>query len=91
MSRKKINIDSSPSQVMRSIIQRIATGPELSKDISQQEARIGIRAILNDEVDSAQAAVCISNFFFAGTFCQAGKPMTNSRVYSTVFGTSSTR
>ena len=29
----------SPAETMRSIIKRIATGPELSKDISHDEAR----------------------------------------------------
>lgn len=42
---------------MRSIIQRIATGPELSKDISLQEAHLGMKAILNNEVDPVQAAI----------------------------------
>ncbi|MGD2082689.1 MAG: anthranilate phosphoribosyltransferase [Chromatiales bacterium] len=42
---------------MRSIIQRIATGPELSKDISQEEARLGMKAILDGEVDEVQAAI----------------------------------
>jgi anthranilate phosphoribosyltransferase len=46
---------------MRSIIQRIATGPELSKDISQQEAHLGMKAILNNEIDPVQAAI----FFIA--------------------------
>ena len=43
--------------IMRSIIQRIATGPEMSKDISQQEARAGMRAVLHSEVDPVQAAI----------------------------------
>lgn len=42
---------------MRSIIQRIATGPELSKDISQEETRAGMQAILDGVVDPVQAAV----------------------------------
>ena len=42
---------------MRSIIQRIATGPEMSKDISQEEARAGMRAVLDNAVDPVQAAV----------------------------------
>ena len=42
---------------MRSVIQRIATGPELSKDISLDEAHGAMRAVLNEEVDSVQAAV----------------------------------
>ena len=46
-----------PRAIMRSIIQRIATGPEMSKNISQEEARAGMRAVLNDEVDPVQAAV----------------------------------
>lgn len=48
-------------QNMRSIIQRIATGPELSKDISQEEARLGAMAILENQVDPVQAAI----FFIA--------------------------
>ena len=44
-------------KLMRSIIQRIATGPELSKDISLEEARAGMRAVLREEVDPVQAAV----------------------------------
>ncbi len=42
---------------MRSIIQRIATGPELSKDISQEEARFGMQAILDGKVDPVQAGI----------------------------------
>ena len=43
--------------LMRSIIQRIATGPELSKDIDRDEARRGMRAVLDGEVDPVRAAV----------------------------------
>lgn len=43
--------------IMRSIIQRIATGPDMSKDISLEEARAGMYAILNQEVDPVQAAI----------------------------------
>jgi anthranilate phosphoribosyltransferase len=42
---------------MRSILKRIATGPELSKDLSREEARAGMRLILNDKVDPVQAGV----------------------------------
>lgn len=42
---------------MRSIIQRIATGPELSKNISFSEARDGMRAVLDGAVDPVQAAI----------------------------------
>ena len=47
--------------MMRSIIQRIATGPELSKDISLEEARAGMRGILERGVDPVQAGI----FFIA--------------------------
>ena len=43
--------------LMRSIIQRIATGPELSKDITRDEARRGMRLVLDGEVDPVRAAV----------------------------------
>ncbi|WP_456374841.1 anthranilate phosphoribosyltransferase [Thiolapillus sp.] len=43
--------------LMRSIIQRIATGPELSKDISLEEARDGTVAILRGQIDPVQAAI----------------------------------
>ncbi|MET0042386.1 MAG: anthranilate phosphoribosyltransferase [Candidatus Thiodiazotropha sp. 6PLUC3] len=42
---------------MHSIIQRIATGPELSKDISLDEAREGMSAILRGEIDDVQTAI----------------------------------
>ncbi len=42
---------------MRSILQRIATGPELSKDISREEAREGMRLVLDGEVDPVQAGI----------------------------------
>ncbi len=42
---------------MRSVIQRIATGPEMSKDLSRAEARRAMRAILEGEVDPVQAGV----------------------------------
>lgn len=43
--------------LMHSIIQRVATGPELSKDISQAEARAGMRAILEGQIDPVRAAI----------------------------------
>jgi len=43
--------------MMRSILQRIATGPELSKDISRDEAHAGMRWILEGKVDPVQAGV----------------------------------
>lgn len=46
-----------PKLQMRSIIQRIATGPELSKDISLEEARAGMSAIMANQVDPVQAGI----------------------------------
>lgn len=50
-------LDADPKVLMHSIIQRTATGPELSKDISQEEARGGMRAILDGHIDPVQAAI----------------------------------
>ena len=47
--------------LMRSIIQRVATGPELSKDISRAEAHQATAAILQGKIDPVQAAI----FFIA--------------------------
>lgn len=54
-------LSSDPKKVMHSIIQRIATGPELSKNISLEEARVGMKAILDNQIDPVQAAI----FFIA--------------------------
>ncbi len=43
--------------LMRSVIQRIATGPELSKDIDRQDAREAMRMILDGAVDPVQAGI----------------------------------
>ena len=43
--------------IMRSIIQRIATGPDMSKNVSLEEARAGMRAILENAVSPVQAAI----------------------------------
>ena len=50
-----------PALLMHSVLQRIATGPELSKDISFEEARQVTRAILESRVSDVQAAL----FFIA--------------------------
>lgn len=42
---------------MRSIIQRVATGPSLSKDIALEESRAGMNAVLDGQVDPVQAAI----------------------------------
>jgi len=44
-------------QTMVSIIQRIATGPDLSKDIELEEARMGMAALLEEAVDPVRAAI----------------------------------
>ena len=49
--------DTAATGLMHSIIQRIATGPELSKDISLEEASNGTAAILRGEIDDVQAAI----------------------------------
>jgi len=54
-------IPSDPKLLMRSVIQRIATGPELSKDISREEARLATKAILENRIDPVQVAI----FFIA--------------------------
>jgi len=43
--------------IMRSIIQCIATGPDMSKDISLEEARAGMHALLENAVDPVQQAL----------------------------------
>ncbi len=42
---------------MRQYIQKIATGPELSKDLSREEASDGMRRILSGDADPVQAAI----------------------------------
>lgn len=49
--------DADPAVSMRSCIQRIATGPELSKDISFEETRTAMEYILQKKVDPVQAGV----------------------------------
>ena len=44
-------------QTMFSIIQRIATGPDLSKDISEDEARLGMQGVLSGEIDPVRAGI----------------------------------
>ncbi len=46
-----------PRVVMRSCIQKIATGPELSKDLSFEEAHAAMASILDKKVDAVQAGV----------------------------------
>jgi len=57
MTHPQSAIDTELQLAMRSIIQRVATGPELSKDISQEEAHLAARAVLHNAVDPVQAAI----------------------------------
>lgn len=54
-------LPSDPKLLMRSIIQRIATGPDLSKDISRVEAHLGTKAIIENRIDPIQIGI----FFIA--------------------------
>ena len=57
MSDARLENLSESEAAMRSYLQRIATGPELSKDISLEEARHGMQLILDGRADSVQAGV----------------------------------
>ena len=57
MENANIDLYANPEITMRSIIQRIATGPELSKDISQEEAKAGMTFLLEGKADPVQAAI----------------------------------
>ncbi|SEH07284.1 anthranilate phosphoribosyltransferase [Candidatus Venteria ishoeyi] len=58
---EQVQIQAQARQLMHSIIQRIATGPDLSKDISQEEARQAMYAITQGWIDPVQTAI----FFIA--------------------------
>ncbi len=57
MSATKQEIIQDPKLAMRSYIQRVATGPEYSKDISFEEARDAMTHILNTSADPVQAGI----------------------------------
>lgn len=57
MSTTKQQINPDVKLAMRSYIQRVATGPEYSKDISFEEARDAMRQILNGTADPVQAGI----------------------------------
>ena len=50
-------LPSDPKLLMRSIIQRIATGPDLSKNISRTEAHLGTKAIIENAIDPIQVGI----------------------------------
>lgn len=45
------------AEFMRNVLQRIATGPTLSKDISVEEARRAMRLVLENKADEVQAGI----------------------------------
>ena len=47
----------SSQNLIHSIIQRIATGPELSKNIEMEEAEEAMSAILSSEIEEVQSAI----------------------------------
>ena len=47
----------SSEELMKSVIQRVATGPELSKNISREEAKASMNSILNREVSDVRSAI----------------------------------
>ncbi len=51
--------DSTSDPVMRSCIQKVATGPEFSKDLSFDETHAAMRLILEGKADPVQAAVLL--------------------------------
>lgn len=57
MSAIKQQINPDVNLAMRSYIQRVATGPEYSKDISFEEARDAMRHILAGTADAVQAGI----------------------------------
>ncbi len=61
MSHPTDRFNTDAHQEMRSIIQRVATGPELSKSISREETHNAMKYILDKQVEDVQAAV----FFIA--------------------------
>lgn len=50
-------LPSDPRLLMHSIIQRIATGPDLSKNISRAEAYLGTKAIIDNLIDPIQVGI----------------------------------
>ena len=57
MSVTEQEINPDPKLAMRSYIQRVATGPEYSKDISFEEARDAMTHILDSSADPVQAGI----------------------------------
>jgi len=54
-----MNGEKNSAQWMRSAIQKVATGPEYSKDLPYDEAYPALRAVFSGEADDVQAAVLL--------------------------------
>jgi len=65
--------------IMHSVIQRVATGPELSKSISTEEARLATQSVLDGVVDPVQAAI-----FFIALRMKRETPEENTGVLSAI-------
>ena len=61
MSDPATSAQTEPQAFMRSVLQRIATGPEYSKDLPRDEARAALNLILEGQADPVQAGI----FFIA--------------------------
>ena len=61
MSVQSVAAPPDPQAFMRGVLQRIATGPEYSKDLPQDEARAALELILSGQADPVQAGI----FFIA--------------------------
>ena len=68
-------------QAMRSMIQRVATGPELSKDLNEAEAELGMRLILEGAATPVEAAI-----FLIALRMKRETPQENRGVLSAVRG-----
>ena len=51
------NINPTAKSVMRACLQKIATGPELSKNLSEEESRQAMSMVLDGSADEVQAAI----------------------------------
>ena len=56
-SESPLNYPVADAALMRSVIQRVATGPELSKNITRDEARAVMHSLLDGSADPVQAGV----------------------------------
>ncbi len=57
MSADTVNKTTNPQARMRAYLQRVATGPELSKSLNQAQAEDAMSMILNGEIDAVRAGL----------------------------------